>query len=37
MADLSHISGIGERKREAYGQAFLDAIARFEEEALHQG
>ena len=32
LADLSHISGVGERKREAYGQAFLDVIAMFEEE-----
>jgi len=27
--DLALISGIGQRKREAYGQAFLDVIARF--------
>ena len=26
-ADLAHISGIGARKREAYGQAFLEIIA----------
>jgi ATP-dependent DNA helicase RecQ len=25
--ELSHITGVGARKREAYGQAFLDAIA----------
>lgn len=30
LADLALISGIGERKREAYGQAFLDVIASFE-------
>ena len=34
LADLSHISGVGERKREAYGQAFLDVIAMFEGDAL---
>jgi ATP-dependent DNA helicase RecQ len=28
--DLSHVSGVGVRKREAYGRAFLDVIARFE-------
>jgi len=28
-ADLSRISGIGTRKREAYGPAFLEVIARF--------
>ena len=27
--DLGHIAGIGVRKREVYGQAFLDVIARF--------
>ncbi|TNE40376.1 MAG: DNA helicase RecQ [Sphingomonadales bacterium] len=30
FADLAHISGVGERKREAYGQAFLDVIARID-------
>ncbi len=29
--DLGHIAGIGVRKREVYGQAFLDVIARFAE------
>ena len=29
MADLANVSGVGERKREAYGQAFLEVIARF--------
>ncbi len=33
LADLSHIAGIGERKREAYGQAFLAVIAAFEKDA----
>ena len=33
LTDLSHISGVGERKREAYGQAFLDVIAMFEDDA----
>lgn len=33
LADLSHISGVGERKREAYGQAFLDIIATVGNEA----
>jgi ATP-dependent DNA helicase RecQ len=28
-AELGHITGIGTRKRDAYGQAFLDVIARF--------
>ncbi|OCC22402.1 ATP-dependent DNA helicase RecQ [Croceicoccus estronivorus] len=28
-ADLGHISGVGTRKREAYGRAFLDVIATF--------
>lgn len=37
LADLSHISGIGERKREAYGQAFLNVIGAFEGEILEQG
>ncbi|MFT3966133.1 MAG: DNA helicase RecQ [Sphingobium sp.] len=27
--DLSHITGVGARKREAYGKAFLDVIATF--------
>lgn len=27
--DLSHITGVGARKRDAYGQAFLDVIATF--------
>ncbi|HEX7873860.1 MAG TPA: DNA helicase RecQ [Sphingobium sp.] len=27
--DLSHITGVGTRKREAYGRAFLDVIANF--------
>jgi len=27
--DLSHITGVGTRKREAYGRAFLEVIARF--------
>ena len=30
FADLAHISGVGERKRGAYGQAFLDVIARID-------
>ena len=30
-ADLEHIGGIGARKREAYGPAFLEAIANFAE------
>ena len=30
-ADLAHISGVGTRKREAYGPAFLAAIAAFAE------
>jgi ATP-dependent DNA helicase RecQ len=29
-ADLAHISGVGTRKREAYGRAFLEVIAGFE-------
>jgi ATP-dependent DNA helicase RecQ len=29
-ADLAHISGVGARKREAYGRAFLEVIAGFE-------
>ena len=33
LANLSHIAGIGERKREAYGQAFLAVIAAFEKDA----
>tara|TARA_R110000782_G_scaffold117364_4_gene207713 strand:- start:24199 stop:25989 length:1791 start_codon:yes stop_codon:yes gene_type:complete len=33
LADLARISGVGERKREAYGQAFLDTIAGFSEES----
>jgi len=32
LSDLEHISGVGERKRTAYGQAFLDVIARAEQE-----
>jgi ATP-dependent DNA helicase RecQ len=28
-ADLSHITGVGSRKRDAYGSAFLDVIAAF--------
>ncbi len=28
LSDMAHITGIGTRKREAYGQAFLDVIAR---------
>ncbi|MGD9809853.1 MAG: DNA helicase RecQ [Sphingobium sp.] len=36
LADLSHISGVGDRKRDAYGQAFLDVIATFESEAAAQ-
>ena len=28
--DLAHISGMGARKRESYGRAFLEVIARFE-------
>lgn len=28
-ADLARITGVGERKREAYGQAFLDVIAEY--------
>jgi len=31
LADLTHISGVGDRKREAYGQAFLKVIADFGE------
>ncbi|MET0362178.1 MAG: HRDC domain-containing protein, partial [Sphingobium sp.] len=27
--DLAHVTGVGARKREAYGQAFLAVIARF--------
>ena len=29
-ADLAHITGVGARKREAYGRAFLEVIAGFE-------
>jgi len=29
-ADLTHITGVGARKREAYGRAFLEVIAGFE-------
>jgi len=31
LADLALISGIGERKRQAYGEAFLDVIRTFED------
>ncbi|MEZ5654869.1 MAG: DNA helicase RecQ [Sphingobium sp.] len=34
LGDLANISGVGERKRTEYGQAFLDAIARVEEGTL---
>ena len=37
MADLAHISGVGERKRQAYGQAFLDVITQFEQLAREPG
>lgn len=36
LADISHVSGVGERKRKAYGQAFLDVIAMFEKDAATQ-
>ena len=28
-AELAHITGVGARKREAYGEAFLEVIGRF--------
>ncbi len=31
LADLGHVPGVGERKRETYGRAFLEVIAGFEE------
>ena len=30
MADFALVSGVGERKREAYGQAFIDTVAAFD-------
>jgi len=36
-AELSHIGGIGIRKRESYGQAFLDLIASFSSPSMGEG